>query len=499
MLALQCSNVPVQPIIALRDLAPPTAAAISILACLGGVLLASCQATPRSRDWIEADVKVLLLEADARDSGAALSEVPLLDARIRLVAGAEGLYVATRGQAAAFPEPEGGEDDAVEPQWVPMASTQAYLFGESMAWVSFEEAAFERQYSAEALYEERNFWRQNRQTFSSDFLRSPWLRGRAYVDWCWGDLRTRDGEAVEWEGDDASVKFLAGEPGEVWEVVLASAGSSIAAIGRQELCLAGALGITVDRARAILQRLGGMPARITSVRPLVEERRERVMVTTFRMAREASRAEQEAMRQETLPSAGVVQAAEALDQSLAHSGTILSLLSDISQGREAPPGLLTISGLCLRLSKLLMREDLPEVVDACRQAGDALIQVELARAALRVDGEIAWRELRPLVLGASALTAMNVVEALAAEAHPKALAALAQVLKKRHVYTDVGQGTVVNWALRHLRVLSQVPPSMVLESLTIALVSAEEDLEPGFDLDFWLRWLEQQRQRLPAL
>jgi len=412
-----------------------------------------------------------------------------LEARTRIVAGPEGLFAITTGRRTI----------SEDPGWAPVASSLHKVFSEGIVWAAAEGDPFERQFAPEAAYEENNAMRRRHLAMTTDFLCVPWLRGRTYVDLCWGDLSVEDGEAIEWEGAEAAVKYVAAEPGEVWEAVLAPPGSPIAGIGSKDLCLAAALGLTIDRARSILDRLGAMPARITSVQPLPGERRELVTVTTFVEAEEALEAELELARRESSPPQETVETAQALDGSLSSADAILKRLLAVSRGEAEPPAPLTLSGLFLRLSKRLRREELPEAVNACREAGDALVQVELARAVLRAGGPGAWPLLRGLVLGPSGATAMSVVEALAAEGHPSSIPALFHVLGKRREYGDVGQALVVDWALRHVRALSEVPPEQVLEGAGVPPGGEGEDLDPAFDLDFWLRWHEQVKRHLPGI
>lgn len=450
---------------------------------------AGCASSQRSFDWIEANVLHSTLDA-------AEAETVLYEGSSRVLTRPGVVQVSCQGKALVFPEGEAidGKPVTVERRSVRSVACWDYKLGR--VWSSSDEGPFTSSLLAEVVHEERNRLRQDRMEMLEQFLRTSWVREREDLEVCWGDLRVLEGPPTVLNGEEAEVRYLAVEPGEYWEAVLAPKGSPFESLASRELCLAAVLGLSAERSRLILQRLGAMPTRVTSVRLVPDEERLYITVTTFVEARRATEAE--LLAREGLPSPGDLELAAAAD-SIASVDEILDLLRSVSRGEKSLPSFTTVLGWCLKLSARLRPEDVERVVGVCAEAGDALVQVELARAALQVDSDRAWQALRPLALGAAGLTGMNIAEALVAERSSVALPCVFQILLKRNEYVDVDPGIVQAWALRHIRALSEVPVDEILAGIRNA--PADSNAGAGFsgDLDFWLRWHEGHKGRLSSL
>ncbi len=450
---------------------------------------AGCASSQQSFDWIEADVLHSTLDS-------AEAETVLYEGSSRVLTRPGMVQMSCQGKALVFPEGEAndGKRGTVERRSVRSVACWDYKLGR--VWSSSDGGPFTSSLLAEVVHEERNRLCQDRMEMLEQFLCTSLVREREDLEICWGDLRVLEGPPTAVNGEEAEVRYLAVEPGEYWEVVLAPKGSPFESLASRELCLAAVLGLSAERSRLILQRLGAMPTRVTSVRLVPDEERLYIGVTTFVEARRATEAE--LLAREGLPTPGDLELAAAAD-SIVSVDEILDLLRLVSRGEKSLPSFTTALGWCLKLSERLRPEEVERVVGVCAEAGDALIQVELARAALRAHSHRAWQSLRPLALGRAGLTGMNIAEALVAERSQLALSCVFHILLKRNEYVDVDPRIVQEWALRHIRALSDVPVDEILAGTSHA--PPDPNAGAGFsgDLDFWLRWHEGHKERLSSL
>ena len=377
--------------------------------CIAFFLLASgCASGSRSFNWVEGQVRSTVVDGSG-------FETVLFEGSARVLMLPERALVVSRGESLVFPEAETGEE-AAEPERRATSLSTLWDYKNGCVWVTRDGEELERSLFAQVTHEERNRLRQDRMELLDQFLHSTWLRNRDDLEVCWGDLRVLDGDPIQVNGEVSEVRYIAVEPGEYWEVALTPQGSPLNHIASRESCLAGVLGLSTERAQMILQRLGGMPWRVKAIRVAPGEERQYVRVTTLISAREATEPEQLSL--EGSPTQADLDEAEAVD-SIVSLESILDLLRAVSKGEQDLPRFASVVGLCLKITSKLRPGDLERVVEACAVSGDALVQVELARLALRASPERAWRSLRPVVVGDAALAAMNVAEASLPSATPE--------------------------------------------------------------------------------
>jgi hypothetical protein len=388
-----------------------------------------------------------------------------------------------------------------EPERKTSAVRVFYDFENASIWVSVDGAAPERRRLEEIAYEEANRLRRQKMAFAEAFVRLPWVRTLPDVDLFWGDLRVRDmGRPAGAQEPDARLKKIAAEAGEVWEAIVIDAPSLLDPPAMRERYILGALGLSVERSRAILDRLGGMPIKIIQTRYVQDAD---VVLWSERLF--SGLREEEGTPEETdgeapgAPSAIEREQARRLEEKLADPERLLDLIRGISAGEKEEPRLATHLGLFLRLSARMDRDLLEKVLDLANAVDDAFSQVELARVALRFDATHAGPPLRAVVQGESGARAMNVAEALVAEGQRTAVPAIAQILWNRQQYADVDPDAVAAWGVQHLRVLSGAPLESVAKVVPQAAGDGSHD--PGADLavelDFWLSWWEREKGRYP--
>lgn len=422
----------------------------------------------------------------------ARSQELLLEAHATILVRPDAVSIAIEGKRAPA-EPGAAAGDGRELSEETSTST-LYDYAGGEVWFREDGGDFSRRFLSELQYEENNRLRQQTLELLAHHVHLPWLRSLDLSDLAWGDLQVAEGPPEEVDGEETRVLYLAAEPGEVWEAVLAPPSSPLRDVASPPAFLACALGVSVPRAERILDRLGALPARVTVVRLVPAEASEVISETRFVTARRATSEELSSTGDHPPPD--LVHEARSLDARFATVDSILAVLAPVARGERELPGLLTVQGLVLRLGRRLRPSDLEPVAELCAASGDSLIQVELARALLRSKDERAWALLKPLAVGEAGNVAMNVAEALVAERHPAALAVVAGILRRRSGYDDVEAGAVSEWAIRHLRLLSGLGLDRLIAAAESGGAAASPAAGGSADLDFWLRWSENEGARL---
>jgi hypothetical protein len=373
-------------------------------------------------------------------------------------------------------------------------SVKLFDFEAGSVWTSADGSPFEPSGLDEIVYNEANQLRRSQLDFVAAYLLLPPVRSLPDVGLYSGDLRVVESEKDEsFAGKAARRKKIAAEAGSVWEALVSSDASLFPGRSEREYYLVGTLGISPARAKQLLQRAGGVPVTV-SIWPVVD-------------AGGLPVAESALIRYETVleaapwkgPSDLEVEQARRRDEKLKDPRALIEALrKKIEEEDASPPSKV---GLFLMLSARMRAEHLPDVLRLMKSAEEPFSQVELARAALRIDAKAAWPGLRAVLLGTEGSRAMNVAEALIAEGNGKALASVFYILQKRLVYTDVERDGVASWGVRHVAVLARA--SLDELRARASLAGGDEGRDPGMliaaELDYWLRWWEKAKANYPPL
>ncbi|HVR74154.1 MAG TPA: hypothetical protein VMT52_07480 [Planctomycetota bacterium] len=390
------------------------------------------------------------------------------------------------------PEDEGDTTDP--PELRRASSVILYDFLTRSVWAAMDDAPFERRTFAEVAYEEANEIRRARLDFINAVLLVPGLRAAPRLELYSGDLRLEDtGERATFAGKDARHVRIAAVPTFAWDAVVSSDPALLPEPWQRERWLAGALELSPQRARLLIERLGGVPVKI-KVRGLPFPGGQVAIEHTLVRYDEADGGDSGRR-----PTAIDREGAQRVDLALGTPEAILDFIESPPVDAEEILRFVSGPGVFLRLSSLLRPDLAGRVARLCASLEDGASQVELARALLRHDAALALSRLRGLVLGPEGARAMNVVEALVAEENDRALDALFVVLERRNEYADVEGGAVAAWAVQHIRLLSGITLERLLEIFPSP--SSAEDAAaalPG-EVDHWLRWWESERTRHPRI
>jgi hypothetical protein len=334
----------------------------------------------------------------------------------------------------------------------------------------------------EVEYEARDRRREIRADYVDLYVRSPWVRDLESLGHFFGDgsLTLGSPDALGFYG-----ARLAEEPGLVWELSLSGDESSDEFPGwAREKLFFRVLGVTPERARHLAAMLPGTPLGLRASVPAPEGSKVVLQYAVVGLKREVS--EEEPFRVPRSREGLALAAAKGLSSARA----VIAALRDPSR---RPRGV-TDLGLVLRLEELAAEVDLGEVAADVGATEDPALRKELLRLVLRRGGAPASATVEAELRSTSGPRALAAAEALVAEEHALAAAAVLSVLERRRQFTELPADLVAGWAVRRLRVVSRLSLDELARNLGPFWSSGEEFSDPGEALareaDFWLRWGE---------
>lgn len=349
-------------------------------------------------------------------------------------------------------------------------------FQRGLAWRSEGGGPFRRTTLHAEEYDQAIQERINRMELVDQYLRSPALRELADIAYFEG--RKNLVLKIKAEGvGRRQVVWVAAQPGVLWEITLRGDLEFDAHPWLKEAFLHALIGLPREVNRELSSALEGFPVRLREfVLPRDEGRTviDHEVLTVRKLSREESFF--------TVP--------ETAKERPREPRMILQELERTDRQPE-DPGMLE---LLLELEPQVDEGVLGVVAEAWSRTPLPFLKVELMRIALRRQGDVAAELLRSSLRGARGADALAAVEALLAERHPRAKAALLETLRARTRFDDVPAASVVVWGVLRLRVLSD----MSLHELASALaeiwpgkrqISGAAALHEAFsqELDFWLR------------
>jgi hypothetical protein len=343
---------------------------------------------------------------------------------------------------------------------------------------------------AELDYEGENLYRRNYLDIVTAYVESPAVRRMPDVELFLGDGRVEIVGMTMFGGRRARVLRVAALPGVYWEVwVLPVEDTPFESTEQVSAYLAGSMGVPPSRASRLVERLGGVPVKITV--NLFSGPDSRVLLEGFL---------RDIARKRDLPTAEPIPGAvedEELETQLEDAGYLLGAVRHLDQLSTG----LTPTAVFLKLSEHMSQARLDAALEIFFELDDAYAQIELARSLLRCARIAAWPALREILLGDRGDLALHLVEALIAEADARALSALMYVLRRRTEFVDLDPDAVVAWGLSHVRVLSGMPLAELVEystpgaipDVTLERSSAARSAE----LDRWFQWWEKKQASVP--
>lgn len=366
-----------------------------------------------------------------------------------------------------------------------------YDWKRGVVWSERAGQPVSRQLMIELDYEGENAYRRNRLDFVTDYVRSSAVRRMPDVQFFLGDGRIEDLGQTMFAGRKARIVRLAALPGLYWEAWVLPLEQTPFTSGFEELAyLVGAMGVPPSRAAAIVERLGGLPVKITET--LFSGADARVLIEGYL---------RDAVVRSDLP------VPDDLPEELELGGQLEKRLADVDFLIDAVRHLdqlssgLTPTSVFLKLSEHMTQERFGTALDLFYELDNAYAQVELARALLRSRQLSSWRRLREILFEDRGLLAMHLVEALIAEADARALSALMHVLKRASDFRDTDSDVVVEWALSHLRVLSGMPLAELVEYSTPGAIPDDaperSSVVQSAELDRWFRWWDEKQASVP--
>ncbi len=359
-------------------------------------------------------------------------------------------------------------------------------------WSANADQSPTRQLVAELDYDGENLYRRNHLDFVTRYVESPAVRLMPDVDLFLGDGRVEELGLRLFAGQQARVRKVAALPGVFWEVwVLPLEGVPFESMEQVSAYLVGSMGVPPSRARRLVEHLGGVPVKITV--NLFSGADAWVLIEGF--LRDVSW-QRDVLAIEPIRGVGED---EELEMQLKDAGFLLGAVRHLDQLSTG----LTPTMVFLKLSEHMTPAHLDTVLEILFDLDNAYAQIELVRALLRCRQIASWRHLREILHGDRGERAMNVVEALIAEADAKALSALMHVLHARDEFVDVDSDAVVMWGLSHVRILSGMRLAELVKystpgaipDVTLERSSAARSAE----LDRWLRWWEKKQSSVPRL
>ena len=358
-------------------------------------------------------------------------------------------------------------------------------FDRGLAWVSTGESSYRKTSLRIEDYEKEMRRRANRVDFLDQYLRSPVLRAVEGISYFRGrdQLVTR----VEKAGlDQRQVLWCVVEPGVLWEITVREDLDVDMYYWLKHALLYSVIGLPPDRTRDLSCILGGFPV---SLRAILLPTDEGQTVIDYDIVSLRKRPVEMSLF-EAPPS--VREDGEDSE----HPSRPEEILSELESRTEQAGEAATLR-LVLGLEPFMNDELLERIAALASRSIDPFLKVELMRLALRHDEQLAWPFLRESLRGSRAIDALAATEALIAEDHPRARAALVGILRSRQRYSGLPTASIVAWGVPRMRVLS----GMSLEELSTSLsgiwpgIGGDDPAELhellGKELDFWLRWAEQ--------
>ena len=365
-------------------------------------------------------------------------------------------------------------------------------FSAGVVWTSQGDAPLRRKLLSHEEYERENQARRSRVDFVDLFLRFPRVRSLDHLEFYSG--KTGLIESVENSNATAPrTSRVAAEPGVMWEIAVDGDFGLELPSWLADYLIFSVMGVSLEQSREISVSVGELPRKLrATVLPSSSK-----VVVEYEILSVSEVPAEEALFE--IPEAAL-QRARDLESRFDSAEAVLDALED---PRDLPARLSPLE-LVPFLEHHFSAEHLERVAKLWKKSEDFEMQVELMRLVLRRAERAARPRVMASVSGVNGQEAIAAAEALIAEDHPAARGAVVRLLERRQVYSDLATGSVVPWAMQHLRLLSGASLEKLAEVLSKAWPADREvkddsgdDLhEPlGIELDYWLRWIESPDAR----